>query len=95
MNVRFNRAALADISEIIEYMEVRDRHVAIRLLSRFEAAAKLIGRMPMVGATTERANFRRLVVGNYLIVYEIIKDEAIIQYVRHGARKRPWEPGDQ
>lgn len=45
----------------------------------------------MGGATTDRANFRRLVIGNYLMVYELAGDEAIIQYVRHGARKRPWE----
>lgn len=91
MKVRFNRAALADISEIIEYIEAHNRGAAINLLSRFEAGADLIGRVPMVGATTDRANFRRLVIGNYLMVYELAGDKAIIQYVRHGARKRPWE----
>ena len=91
MKVRFNRAALADISEIIEYIETRNQSAAINLLSRFEAGADLIGRVPSVGTSTERANFRWLVIGNYLMVYELSGDEAIIQYVRHGARRRPWE----
>ncbi len=43
MKVRFNRAALADISEIIEYIEAHNRGAAINLLSRFEAGADLIG----------------------------------------------------
>ena len=33
----------------------------------------------------------RFPVGNYLIVYEVGQDEVIIHYVRHGARRRPWE----
>ena len=28
---------------------------------------------------------------NYLIVCEVATDEVIIHYVRHGARRRPWE----
>ena len=40
---------------------------------------------------TRNSNLRRFPVGNYLIVYEIGPDEVIIQYVRHGARRRPWE----
>jgi hypothetical protein len=29
-----------------------------------------------------------------LIVYEVGQDEVVIHYVRHGARRRPWE-GEQ
>jgi hypothetical protein len=32
-----------------------------------------------------------LPVGNYLIVYELGEEEVVIHYVRHGARRRPWE----
>ena len=59
--------------------------------ARFEAAAKLIGSAPAIGAIVRRKNFRRFVVGNYLMVYEVVGDEVTIHYVRHGARKRPWE----
>ena len=47
--------------------------------------------MPEIGSETSRKHFRRLVIGNYLLVYELAGDEAIIHYIRHGARKRPWE----
>jgi toxin ParE1/3/4 len=91
MKVRFDRAALADISEILDYIESRNPRAAAELLARFEAGAELIGRVPLVGAATQRIDFRRLVVGNYLMVYEVNAEEVIIHYVRHGARKRPWE----
>jgi len=26
-----------------------------------------------------------------LIVYEVARDEVVVHYVRHGARRRPWE----
>ena len=44
-----------------------------------------------MGEKTRDPRFRRLVVGKHLIVYEIGTDEVVIQYVRHGARSRPWE----
>jgi len=44
-----------------------------------------------MGEATSRPRFRRWPVGNYLIVYEVEQDEVIIHYVRHGARRRPWE----
>jgi toxin ParE1/3/4 len=91
MKVRFNRAALADIDEITNYIAERNPIAAAQMLSRFEAAARLLEKVPLMGSPTLRENFRQLVIGNYLMVYEIANNEAIIHYVRHGARKRPWE----
>jgi addiction module RelE/StbE family toxin len=91
MKVRFNRGALADISEILDYIKERNPRAASGLASRFESAAALIEAMPEIGAKTKLIQFRRLVMDDYLMVYEIRNDEAIIHYVRHGARKRPWE----
>jgi plasmid stabilization system protein ParE len=41
MKVRFNRAALADIDEITNYISTRNPAAAAELLSRFETAANL------------------------------------------------------
>ncbi len=91
MKVKFNRGALADIEEITTYIAQRNPKAAAALLARFEAATKLISRMPKIGVRTERANLRKLVVGSYLIIYEIASAEVVVHYVRHGARQRPWE----
>ena len=91
MKVRLNRGALNDIGEILDYIAHRNPRAAAELSLQFENAAKLIGSMPEIGSKTTREHFRRLVIGNYLLVYELAGGEAIIHYVRHGARKRPWE----
>jgi addiction module RelE/StbE family toxin len=91
MKVRFNRGALSDIDEIIGYISEKNPRAAAELAERFKYAAKLIGAMPEIGSRTSRTNFRQLVVGNYLVVYEFIHGEVLIHYVRHGARRRRWE----
>jgi len=91
MEVRFDRAALSDIDEITNYIAARNPKAAANLLGKFDAAAQLLQQSAEIGAPTSRAEMRRLVVANYLVVYQILADEIIIQYVRHGARKRPWE----
>ena len=91
MKVRFNRGALADIGEILEYIAERNPRAAAVLSLQFQDAAKLIAAMPEIGSETARKHFRRLVIGNYIMVYELAGGEATIHYVRHGARKRPWE----
>ena len=91
MKVRFNRGALQDIGGILDYVAERNPRAAAGLSLQFENAAKLIAAMPEIGSETSRKHFRRLVIGNYLMVYELTGGEAIVHYVRHGARKRPWE----
>ena len=91
MKVRFNRGALADLAEILDYISERNPQAAARLALQFEEAAELAGFMPEIGAETSRPGFRRLVVGNYLMVYQVGSDSVTVHYVRHGARLRPWE----
>ena len=91
MKVRFNRGALVDLTEILNYISARNPAAASALLSKFEAGARLISRNPEIGKQTQRQNLRRIVVGNYLMVYEIGSTDIIIHYVRHGSRQRSWE----
>jgi toxin ParE1/3/4 len=91
MKLRFERGALADLDEIFAYIAQDNPSAAARLVTRIEEVAARIAATPYIGEATRKSNFRRFPVGNYLIVYEVGQDEVIIHYVRHGARRRPWE----
>jgi toxin ParE1/3/4 len=91
MKLRYARAALADLDDIFSYIARDNPRAAARLVSRMEQIATLIAEQPYIGVATRKTNFRRFPVGKYLIVYEIGPDEVVIQYVRHGARRQPWE----
>jgi plasmid stabilization system protein ParE len=75
-----NAVRSADLDEIFSYIARDDR----------EAAAR-IAETPYMGEATRKSRFRRIPIVNYLIVYEVGQDEVVIHYVRHGARRRPWE----
>jgi toxin ParE1/3/4 len=91
MKLRYERGALRDLEEIFAYIAQDNRQAAARLVDRIEQAAARIAETPYMGEATRKSEFRRFPVGNYLIVYEVGTDEVIIHYVRHGARRRPWE----
>ena len=91
MKLRYERGALADLDEIFAYIAQDNRDAAARLVARIEQVAARIAETPYLGEATRKSRFRRFPVGNYLIVYEVGQDEVVIHYVRHGARRRPWE----
>ena len=91
MKLRYERGALADLDEIFSYIASDNRTAAARLVARIEDVTARIAATPYLGEATRNPRFRRFPVGNYLIVYEVAADEVIIHYVRHGARRRPWE----
>jgi toxin ParE1/3/4 len=91
MKVRFSREALGDLDEIFSYIAERNPAAASKLAVRIGEIAKLIGHYPAMGKRTKRPEFRSVAVGNYLIVYKVLENEVLVRYVRHGARKRPWE----
>jgi len=91
MKLRYERGALADLDEIFAYIAEDNRAAAARLVARIEEAAAKIASSPYMGEATRKSAFRRFPIGKYLIVYEVGRDEVVIHYVRHGARRRPWE----
>jgi toxin ParE1/3/4 len=91
MKLRYERGALADLEEIFEYIAQDNKAAAARLVARIEQVAARIAQTPYIGEATRKSQFRRFPVGSYLIVYEVGEDEVVIHYVRHGARRRPWE----
>ena len=91
MRLRYERGALADLDELFSYIAGENPEAAARLVTRIENLAKRIAENPYMGEATRKSGFRRFPVGNYLVVYEVGQDEVVIHYVRHGARRRPWE----
>jgi toxin ParE1/3/4 len=91
MKLRYERGALTDLDEIFSYIAHDNLAAAAKLVARFEEAARQIADRPQIGQATRNPRFRRWPVGSYLIVYEVGEDEIVIHYVRHGARRRPWE----
>jgi len=91
VRIRYTATALVEVDEIFAYIAQDNRVAAARLVARIEEVAARIAELPYIGEATRKSQFRRFPVGNYLIVYEVGQDEVIIHYVRHGARRRPWE----
>ena len=91
MKLRYERGALADLEEIFAYIAADNPEAAARLVARIEEVTARIAASPYIGEATRKSGFRRFPIGNYLIVYEVGEDELIVHYVRHGARRRPWE----
>jgi toxin ParE1/3/4 len=91
MRLRYERRALADLDEIFRHIATDNPHAARRFMARITEAARLIAALPFMRQKTRNPRVRRFPVGKYLIAYEVGEDEVIVQYVRHGARLRPWE----
>jgi toxin ParE1/3/4 len=91
MKLRYERSALADLDEIFRYIAADNPEAAYSFVDRVEEATKLLATLPFIGQKARHPRFRYFPVEKYLIIYEVKKDEVIIQYIRHGARLRPWE----
>jgi plasmid stabilization system protein ParE len=54
------------------------------------AATAEIAAQPKFGRSNPQSEIPSI-SRNYLIVYEVESNEVIVHFVRHGARRRPWE----
>jgi hypothetical protein len=53
--------------------------------------AARIAANPYLGQATRKLGFRRFAGWQLPDLYEVGEEEVVIHYVRHGARRRPWE----
>ncbi len=90
MKVNYNSRAASDLNEILAYLAEYSPKAANKQLLHFETAARRIGQNPYIGIAVGE-ELRRVVVGKYLVVYRVGVDTVTIEYIRHGARRRPWE----
>ena len=85
MKVFWTVRALLDIEEIYEYVAADKPEAARRLAERLMLAGDELATHPYLGR--EARTLRELIVGNYLLVYRV-SDEIAILTVVHGARKK-------
>jgi toxin ParE1/3/4 len=90
MRLRYDRGALADLDQLFAYT-AENRHAASQIVARIQEVIARITASPYMGKPTHKPGFRQFRVGHYLIVYEVTASEVIIFYIRHDARRRPWE----
>jgi toxin ParE1/3/4 len=87
MNVRFSRQARADLNTIIATI-ASDNPRAVRRFGRLlRHQALSLSHNPYRGTAVKRWHgLRRLLVGRYLIVYDVADDRVEILQIVHGAR---------
>ena len=95
MKLRYTPDALADLRNVLAYIEKQSPQGARKVQARIQQIIKLTLNHPHVGARTEGKRLRRLVARPYpyLIFYEVGDDEIVIHGVRHSARRPSSMPG--
>ncbi len=79
------------------YLRARNPAAAIRFQNDLKRLARHIGRFPEMGAESPEMpvpGVRRLVMGSYLVDYEIKDKVIIILAIRHGRQRPPGLPVD-
>lgn len=93
MKVRLSSAARDYLRAEAAYLRRHDPGAAERFLQRLEQARQTIGEFGGIGAGLPVRGLRRLVVGPYLLDYEVRSDAVLIVAIRHG-RQAPPIPDD-
>ncbi|MGA8171323.1 MAG: type II toxin-antitoxin system RelE/ParE family toxin [Methylocystis sp.] len=89
MKLRYTLPALADLEDILDYIEEKSPQGAARVKSRIQTTISLLLRHPLIGARTDDPAIRRMIVLRhpYVVLYEATDDELITHAVRHTSRK--------
>ncbi|MBK3665956.1 type II toxin-antitoxin system RelE/ParE family toxin [Bradyrhizobium diazoefficiens] len=91
VKVRYTKRALAQVDEVLTYIDERSPQGAEHVRDRIVALIALLQDHPYAGRQTTRAHVRRLPVNPhpYLIDYRVTTTEIVIMRFRHAARRPP------
>ena|SRR5829696_122437 len=89
MKVEFSISARRDLIAIFEHLQPLNARAARRIVDDLEKRCRSLSRFPRRGTpvlTRGDVLLRRLVVGQYLVFYEVLDRIVVIDAVLHGAR---------
>jgi len=85
--IRWLKAALQDLSEIVDYVAKDSPQSAARLAEGIFAKVDLLKNAPRLGAVCPHyRKARQLIHGQYIIYYTAHRGRVVIRAVAHGAR---------
>jgi toxin ParE1/3/4 len=95
VRLRYTLPALADLSEILDYIAAHSPRGARRVQARIKALTDLLLQYPHIGSRTNDPAIRRMTTTPYpyLVFYEATETEIIIHAIRHAARDPSGMPG--
>ncbi|MGN6585334.1 MAG: type II toxin-antitoxin system RelE/ParE family toxin [Rhizobiaceae bacterium] len=94
MKVRLSGDARAYLRREATYLRKYSRKAANAFVDRMAEARRNLTRFPEMGKTFDRLPIpgsHRLVVGDYLLDYDVTEDEVVILSIRHG-QQQPLTP---
>jgi addiction module RelE/StbE family toxin len=96
MKIRYTATALLEAEEIFSYIVDRNFSAARVVRERFEHTIAMLADIPEMAQSTDEPGVRRMSIRSYpyVIFYTVDEDEVVILYIRHGARRQPWETSE-
>ena len=90
--VIYSPTAISDLAEVVGFVAQDDPQAALRLGKQLADDADSLAHLPYrFPKFRRRANVRKLVTGQYLILYRIVQAAKVVEILRfwHGARGTP------
>jgi toxin ParE1/3/4 len=89
VRLRYTQRAVAELDEVLAYIEAQSPQGARSVQTRIRVIINLLLEHPHAGQLTSKGRLRRLIASPYpyLIFYQATEDEIVIHGVRHSARR--------
>ena len=88
--VVWTERALSDVEAIRDYIARDSETAAAHMVARFLGAVDLVAQFPRAGRVVPelgREDVRERILGNYRIVYRLLRGDAEVLTVHHAARR--------
>jgi plasmid stabilization system protein ParE len=91
MTVGYSTRALADLEDILTFLQRRNPRAAAAIMTAIEDRISLLTTFPFMAPETDEPGVREvsLVRYPYKIYYEMVGERVRILHIRH-TRRRPW-----
>ena len=89
MRIRWTAQAADDLEHIVNYIRQDNPEAALRMARTIFKGITGLREFPRSGRIGLAQDTRELVLGAYIVVYEIINDQVQILRIRHAAQNWP------